>query len=60
VPLLAQLPLDPETRAGGDEGAPITVRRPKSAQALAFHDLAARVIERLDAVAGLKPLPKIS
>jgi ATP-binding protein involved in chromosome partitioning len=60
VPLLAQLPLDPETRAGGDEGAPITVRRPKSAQALAFHELAARVIERLDAVAGLKPLPTIS
>src|SRR5581483_11187038 len=24
VPLLAQVPLDPETRAGGDEGAPIT------------------------------------
>jgi len=36
------------------------VRRPKSAQALAFHELAARVIERLDAVAGLKPLPTIS
>ena len=42
VPLLAQLPLDPETRVGGDEGTPITVRRPDSAQALAFRDLAAR------------------
>jgi ATP-binding protein involved in chromosome partitioning len=60
VPLLAQLPLDPETRAGGDEGAPITVRRPKSAQALAFRELAARVVDRLDAVAALKPLPTIS
>jgi ATP-binding protein involved in chromosome partitioning len=60
VPLLAQLPLDPETRKGGDEGAPITVRRPESAQAQAFRDLGARVIERLDAVAALRPLPTIS
>jgi ATP-binding protein involved in chromosome partitioning len=60
VPLLAQLPLDPDTRKGGDEGAPITVRRPDSAQARAFRDLAARVIERLDAVAALRPLPTIS
>ena len=60
VPLLAQLPLDPDTRKGGDEGAPITVRRPDSPQAQAFHQLAARVIERLDAVAALRPLPSIS
>jgi ATP-binding protein involved in chromosome partitioning len=60
VPLLAQLPLDPDTRKGGDEGAPITVRRPDSAQAQAFRELGARVIERLDAVAALRPLPSIS
>jgi ATP-binding protein involved in chromosome partitioning len=60
VPLLAQLPLDPETRKGGDEGAPITVRQPESAQATAFRELAARVVERLDAVAALRPLPSIS
>src|SRR5512132_477723 len=42
VPLLARLPLDPETRVGGDEGSPITVRRPDSPQAKAFRDLAAR------------------
>jgi len=60
VPLLAQLPLDPDTRKGGDEGAPITVRRPESAQAQAFRELAARVVERLDAVAALRPLPTIS
>ncbi|HXH63888.1 MAG TPA: Mrp/NBP35 family ATP-binding protein, partial [Mariprofundaceae bacterium] len=35
VPLLAQLPLDPDTRVGGDEGAPITLARPDSAQARA-------------------------
>ena len=60
VPLLAELPLDPETRLGGDEGSPIAVRRPESAQAQAFRELAARVIQRLDAVAALRPLPSIS
>src|SRR5881296_159616 len=60
VPLLGQLPLDPDTRKGGDEGAPITVRRPQSAQAAAFRDVATRVVERLDATATLRPLPTIS
>ena len=60
VPLLAQLPLDPDTRKGGDEGAPIVVRRPDSAQAQAFRELGTRVIARLDAVAALRPLPTIS
>jgi ATP-binding protein involved in chromosome partitioning len=60
IPLLGQLPLDPETRKGGDEGAPITVRHPDSAQAAAFREVARRVVERLDAVATLRPLPTIS
>jgi ATP-binding protein involved in chromosome partitioning len=60
VPLLARLPLDPETRKGGDEGAPIAVRRPDSSQARAFRDLAASVAMRLDEVGGLGSLPKIS
>jgi ATP-binding protein involved in chromosome partitioning len=60
VPLLARLPLDPETRVGGDEGTPITVRRPDSPQAHAFRDLAAAVTMRLDALGGLGSLPKIS
>jgi ATP-binding protein involved in chromosome partitioning len=60
VPLLGQLPLDPETRQGGDEGAPITVRRPDSAQARAFRELAARVVERVQSVAAQRPLPSIS
>ena len=59
VPLLAQIPLDPETRVGGDEGTPIVVRRPDSPQAAAFRDLARVVIERAEAVAGLRPLPTI-
>jgi ATP-binding protein involved in chromosome partitioning len=60
VPLLARLPLDPETRRGGDEGSPITVRRPDSPQAGAFRDLAAAVAMRLDQVGGAGALPKIS
>jgi ATP-binding protein involved in chromosome partitioning len=59
VPLLARLPLDPETRVGGDEGSPITVRRPDSPQAKAFRDLAARVVARLDELAAVSPLPTI-
>jgi ATP-binding protein involved in chromosome partitioning len=60
VPLLGQLPLDPDTRKGGDEGTPIMVRRPDSAQAVAFREIARRVIERLGATATLRPLPTIS
>jgi ATP-binding protein involved in chromosome partitioning len=60
VPLLARLPLDPETRVGGDEGTPITVRRPDSAQAHAIRDLAAAVTMRLGEMGALGSLPKIS
>ena len=60
IPLLAQIPLDPETRAGGDEGSPITIRRPDSAQAKAFRELAEAVRKRLDELAALRPLPTIS
>jgi len=54
------VPLDPETRVGGDEGTPITVRRPDSAQAQAFRSLAAAVTTRIDELGGLGSLPKIS
>jgi ATP-binding protein involved in chromosome partitioning len=60
IPLLAQIPLDPETRAGGDEGSPITVRRPDSPQAKVFRELVEAVRKRLDELAALKPLPTIS
>ncbi|MFQ5520470.1 MAG: Mrp/NBP35 family ATP-binding protein, partial [Candidatus Methylomirabilia bacterium] len=46
VPLLAQIPLDPETRLGGDEGIPIVVRKPSSPQADAFRRLAEAVVAR--------------
>ena len=59
VPLLAQLPLDPETRVAGDEGTPITVRKPESPQAQAFRALARVVGERVQAVAATATLPRI-
>src|SRR5438093_1631948 len=58
VPLLGQIPLEMETRKGGDEGVPIAVGQPDSAQARAFRGLAEGVVEPLDAVSGLK-LPTI-
>src|SRR2546426_531211 len=60
IPLLAQIPLDPETRVGGDEGSPIALRRPDSQQAKVFRDLALAVRSRLGELAALKPLPKLT
>jgi ATP-binding protein involved in chromosome partitioning len=59
VPLLAKIPLEPETRVAGDQGTPITIRRKDSAQAAAFRALAQTVARRLDEVAS-RPLPKLS
>src|SRR5713226_9379190 len=54
VPLLGQIPLEMDTRAGGDAGVPITVGQPDSAQAQAFRTIAAAAVARVEAVAGLK------
>jgi ATP-binding protein involved in chromosome partitioning len=43
VPLLAQLPLVPALRAGGDEGKPIAAVDPDSETGRAFHVLAERI-----------------
>src|SRR2546428_1652463 len=58
IPLLAQIPLDADTRIGGDEGEPITVRRPDSAQAAAFRQLAEAVVARVNLAS--RKLPTIS
>jgi len=58
VPLLGRIPLEMETRKGGDAGIPIVVGQPASAQAKAFREVAAAVIARVDSVSGLK-LPTI-
>ena len=58
VPLLARIPLEMDTRKGGDEGVPIVVGKPASAQAAAFRSLADGVVERLGTLSALK-LPTI-
>ena len=58
APLLAQIPLEMDTRKGGDAGVPIVVGQPRSAQAQAFRDLASAVVERVRALSSLT-LPKI-
>jgi len=58
VPLLGEIPLEIETRQGGDAGVPIVVGQPDSAQARAFRDVAAAVTARVEAVSALK-LPTI-
>ena len=58
VPLLGQIPLEMETREGGDAGVPVTVGRPDSAQAQAFRKIAAAATARVEAVSALK-LPDI-
>ena len=45
--VLARLPLDDQTQRGGDEGRPIVVSAPASAQARAFMDLAGALVEKL-------------
>jgi ATP-binding protein involved in chromosome partitioning len=54
VPLLARIPLEIDTRKGGDAGIPIVVGQPGSAQAAAFLALADAVAARLEAVSALK------
>ena len=44
VPLLGQVPLVPELRAGGDDGRPIVVAHPDDEASVAFRSIA----ERLD------------
>jgi ATP-binding protein involved in chromosome partitioning len=50
VPLLAEIPLDPETRAGGDSGQPIATQPQPNAQAALFEKLAHTIIERAEVV----------
>jgi ATP-binding protein involved in chromosome partitioning len=48
---LGEVPLDTQTRAGGDEGMPITESQPDSAQAQAFMALAEKVAARCSVLA---------
>jgi ATP-binding protein involved in chromosome partitioning len=45
VPLLAEIPLDPQTREGGDNGSPIATAQPPTLQTSIFEKLALKIIE---------------
>ena len=47
VPLLGEVPIDPDIRAGGDAGTPIVVSKPASPQTKAFKDIANEIITHL-------------
>jgi ATP-binding protein involved in chromosome partitioning len=59
VPFLAELPLDPEVRIGGDTGSPVARRDGGDIHAAAFHEMARRVMESLE-TAGSRKGPTIS
>jgi ATP-binding protein involved in chromosome partitioning len=58
VPLLAELPFDAATQAGGDSGRPVVVAEPGSDQAEAFRQLAGRVAAQVS-IRALRPLPTV-
>ena len=43
IPFLGEVPIDPEVVVGGDQGAPIVARNPRSPAARAYKDIAERV-----------------
>jgi len=45
VPLLAEIPLDPQTREGGDNGHPIATAEPPTLQTTLFEALARKVVD---------------
>jgi ATP-binding protein involved in chromosome partitioning len=49
VPLLAEIPLDPKTREGGDTGKPIATAKDGNSQVAVFEKLARTVIEKAEA-----------
>lgn len=49
VPLLAEIPLDPKTREGGDSGKPIATLKEPNAQVTLFEKLARTIIEKAEA-----------
>ncbi|MCI0548073.1 MAG: Mrp/NBP35 family ATP-binding protein [Candidatus Rokubacteria bacterium] len=59
VPVLGHIPLEMDTRRGGDTGVPIIVGQPDSAQARAFAAVAETVVSRVDTLAALQQLPTI-
>ncbi len=59
VPLLAELPIDPQVAACGDGGEPIVRRLPDSGVAKSYAALAQRVIAEMATAPGAGPLPAV-
>lgn len=59
VPLLAQIPLVPAVRAGGDRGTPIVIEDPDHAVSLIFRHLAGKVWDAVEAGRGQAVGPRI-
>jgi ATP-binding protein involved in chromosome partitioning len=60
VPLLAEIPLDPATREGGDSGKPIAILGTGNRQAKLFEDLTRKIVELAAASTEQKRGPKIT
>jgi ATP-binding protein involved in chromosome partitioning len=60
VPLLAEIPLDPATREGGDSGKPIATLGTGNRQAKLFEDLTRKLVELAAASSEQKRGPKIT
>jgi ATP-binding protein involved in chromosome partitioning len=56
--LLAQLPLLPQVREGGDEGVPIVIRNPQSAVAQGMREFARKVAQSVSIQAGAQAAPQ--
>jgi ATP-binding protein involved in chromosome partitioning len=55
VPLLGQIPLDPQLRVHGDDGSPIAVSEPDSPAGSAIGEIADKIVRRRESIAG-RPL----
>ncbi len=54
VHFLAELPLDPEVRIGGDTGHPVALRNGGDQHAAGFHEMARNAVARLEQLGGPK------
>ncbi len=60
VPLLAEIPLDPATREGGDSGKPIATLGTGNAQSKRFEELAQKIVKLAAESTQQKQRPKIT
>lgn len=56
VPFLGILPLETETRIGGDEGIPVVLGKPKSTQAERFKEIARELVKNAEKALQQKPV----